>query len=133
MTYNAAERSDVKAATKLAKLRETQRVDVIRGLMSSTPGRQWMHERLLRAHVFASSFTGEALSSAYREGERNIGLQDLNDIMSCCPDLYILMMQESNERDLANDGRTSAERSNSPNGDGGVEGPGDSGVERDDD
>ncbi len=121
--YNAAHRPDVKAAAKLAKLADLQRQEVISSLMSTVPGRQWMLERLERTHVFSVSFNGDSLRSAFAEGERNVGLQDLNDIMRFCPDKYLLMMQERNQRDLSHAGSTAAERSSSPNGDGGVEGP----------
>lgn len=98
---NAGERKDVRALEKLAKQTERQRLEVTVMIMSTTPGREWMLNKLERSHIFASSMTGDPLQTAFNEGERNIGLQDLNDIMRCCPDQYILMMQERNARDAA--------------------------------
>lgn len=112
--YNAAERSDVKAASKAARIAEVQRQEVITGLMSTIAGRAWMHERLLRCHIFQSSHTSDALNTAFAEGERNIGLMDLNDIMATCPDQYVLMMREYNERSS-----TAAQQPGSQDGDGG--------------
>ena len=105
--YNAAERQHVKAASKQAKIDASQRLEIIKGIMSLGPGRKWMHDILESCHIFASSFTTNALSTAFAEGERNIGLRLVSDIMQACPDQYVLMMREKNARDNADDNRRS--------------------------
>ena len=112
MTFNAANRKDVRRLEKQARLDERARRETVQTLMSTTQGRQWVHERLTLCHVFATSFSTNAYESAFREGERNVGLQLLNDVMTC-PDEYIQMMREANVRDSI------AERSSSADGDGG--------------
>jgi hypothetical protein len=111
--YNASERKDIRAAEKAAKLAEIQRTDFIKASMATEGGRHWFYDLLVRCHIFASTFTGEALSSANAEGERNIGLMIYTDIMRACPDLFIRMMQEANERELIN-GRRTAKSSGDP-------------------
>lgn len=101
MAFNAAEPKQVRAAAKIAKIEERQRLAEIRQQMSTIAGRQYMLEKLERAHIFASSFNTNALTMAFAEGERNLGLMLLNDIMITCPDQYVKMMQERNERDHA--------------------------------
>jgi hypothetical protein len=64
-----------------------------------------MLDLLERTHCFGSSFGTNALAMAFAEGERNVGLQLLNDIMSVAPDQYVLMMREKNGREHA-DART---------------------------
>lgn len=96
--YNAAERSHVKAAVKATRVAERERAGIIRTLMDTTAGRAYMHAVLERCHVFASSFNTDSLNMAFAEGERNIGLQFLRDVMQACPDMYVLMMREANER-----------------------------------
>ena len=113
--YNAAERRHVREAAKSAKFADRQRADVVTSIMSVANGRAWVLEILEQCHAFASSFTGNALQTAFAEGERNVGLRLLNDIMACCPDRYVEMMRERQSRDLT------AERRRSQNGDGGVE------------
>src|SRR5438034_7377082 len=98
MAYNASERKDVRRAEKEAKLAERQRYEITSYIMSTAPSRAWMHDKLETCHVFRSSFATDALAMAFAEGERNIGLQLLNDIMQACPNNYILMMEEANER-----------------------------------
>lgn len=121
MNYNAAERADVKAAEKAAKLFDQQKRDMTNSIMSTTPGRAWMLDRLERCHVFSISYTNNANATAFAEGERNIGLQDLNDIMATCPDMYVLMLQERNARDASRRIATE-QRSSSEDSGGSVEG-----------
>lgn len=99
--YNASDRKLIRKAEKDAKLAELQRREVISGIMSVGPGRSWMLGRLESAHVFATSYNENALAMAFAEGERNQGLQLLSDIMWACPQQYIQMMVERNERDSA--------------------------------
>ena len=117
MTYNAGERKDVRAAEKAAKIAESQSAEIIRSLMSIPPGRAWVLTLLESAHVFATSFDRDPVAMAFNEGERNQGLILLTAIMSACPDQFLLMMKERNERHLA------GERSRSSNGLGGNQGP----------
>jgi hypothetical protein len=112
MSYNAAERKDVRRAEKDAKLAEQQRREVIVGLMSAIPGRRWVLETLESCHIFRTSYNRDPTTMAFMEGQRDIGLRLLNDIMASCPDDYILMMRESNER------RSTSERTRDPNANG---------------
>jgi len=108
--YNAAERSHVRLAEKEAKREENERKEIIKGLMSLAAGRAWVLARLESCHIFAPSFSRNALDMAFAEGERNVGLQILNDIMSACPDRYADMMEERNERDAARRASRAAKR-----------------------
>jgi hypothetical protein len=101
--YNAAERSHVKAAAKAARFAEKARLDVVHGIMDTKSGRAYMLSRLERCHIFESSFSSDLCTMAFREGERNVGLQDLADIMKSCPDMYVLMLRENDERNTGHD------------------------------
>lgn len=115
-SYNAAERSHVRKAEKEAERAEAERAEIITNLMSTTPGRAWVLHLLEAAHIFTTSFDRDAIAMAFAEGERNHGLILLNDIHQHCPDQYILMLRESNER------HTASERTRRPNGNGGDQG-----------
>ncbi len=113
--YNASDTKSIRKAEKHAKQAEADRRTVVCSIMSNPLGRSWVHDRLLRCHCFTSSFSTNALTTAFNEGERNIGLQDLADIMQFAPDQYIQMMREFNDRNQAdgrrsNDSRTSLDR-----------------------
>lgn len=109
--YNAGDRKDVRRAEKAARLGTRQRQSAVVGIMSVSGGRHWMHDILVSCHVFATTFTVDPYATAFNEGQRNIGLQLLDDIMQACPDSYILMMREANERNAATE-RRSREESN---------------------
>ena len=107
--YNASDTRAIRAAAKRAKALDAERSLVVLNLMSSPGGRSYMYDRLVRTHIFSSSFSDSGRREAFNEGERNVGLQDLNDVMRFAPDQYIQMMREANDREQA-DGR----RSDSP-------------------
>lgn len=121
MVYNAGNRKDVRRLEKQARQDEIARQAVITDLMSTVAGRTWVHDRLTAAHIFAPSFSLEALEMAFREGERNAGLQILTDVMQACPQSYVLMMEEANVRHLTASTRNSG--SDSENTDGDASGP----------
>lgn len=56
-----------------------------------------MRSLLDSCHCFSTSFTGEPLSMAFKEGERNIGLMLTAQIMKAAPDEFILMLKEHNK------------------------------------
>lgn len=101
--YDAGDIRQVRRATKAARQAESDRRTVVFNLMSSPSGRAYAHDRLVRCHVFSSSFSTSNLAMAFAEGERNVGLQDLTDIMQFCPDQYVQMMREANDRNNASD------------------------------
>lgn|SRR5262245_9451517 len=115
MPYDAGNRRDIRAAEKMARVTEQQRREIINGIMSVAPGRQWVCDLLEVCHVFATSYADSSLRMAFLEGQREIGLRLLMDIMGACPDRYIEMMRERNERQSSIDARS--ERRD-PNGDG---------------
>ena len=99
---------------KQAKTTASLHEATVRDIMSTPSGRHWLWDHLSACHVFHSSFTGDALTTAYAEGERNMGLRLLSQIMQACPDNYILAQREANEREHTDDRRSSATGSNGP-------------------
>ena len=87
-----------KREAKAARARQAQDDTVVQSLMSSEAGRGWVRNLLDACGIFRSTFTGEALQSAFNEGQRNVGLRILADVMRACPDAYIQMMREQNGR-----------------------------------
>ena len=124
--FNAGERKDIRRREKEAKLADLNRGEVLRNLMSTVPGREWVWNRLASANVFVVSAPIDALQMAFREGERNQGILLLNDVMQWCPDEFILAMREANERRSNDNARSSAgERGSGEDGDWRDQGPAD--------
>jgi hypothetical protein len=113
VTPSAADRKSIRRLEKLAEAQAAADAAVVRNLMSTVEGRAWVWRFLGQCHIFSSSFTGEALSSAFREGERNVGQRLLNQVTDTCPDEYIQAMREANVH------RALDERRSSPEPDGG--------------
>jgi hypothetical protein len=113
--YDASDRKHVRLAERAARIDDRQKQEFVREIMATAVGRAWVLDLLVRAHVFASSHTGNALQTAFNEGERNIGLLLLISIMTACPDQYVVMMRESDARSSTADARRERNR---PNADG---------------
>ena len=112
MSYDASNRRDVRGAEKQAKLVEQQRREIVTGIMLVAPGRSWMCDILESCHIFATSYNDVSLRMAFMEGQREVGIRLLTDIMAACPDQYILMMRERNERNSSHDARRSRQDAN---------------------
>jgi hypothetical protein len=63
-------------------------------LMKSKRGRRVMWRLLSNAGVYRQSFTGDALSTAFNEGQRKTGLRLLTLLLAHCGDAYGSMVQE---------------------------------------
>ena len=101
-----SDRKSVRWREKQAKLAELVRREVICGIMSVPNGRQWVYDLLAGCHIWAQSFSRDPLITAFNEGERNVGIKLLNDIMQFCPEDYIQALREANGRQSADDARS---------------------------
>ena len=95
---------------RLAKEKET---GDLRWVMSTKQGRRFMWRLLSRAGVFQSSFSTNNAVMAFNEGNRNAGLQQLNDVMEACPDRYTEMLAEQKDAKDGNRNRSADRRNNS--------------------
>lgn len=95
--YNAGDAKAVREKAKQAKSADSDKKNVLVDLLASREGRLWMRDLLESCHIFQSSFGADALKTAFNEGERNVGLKLLSDIMQSCPDKYVEMMKEKKD------------------------------------
>lgn len=66
-----------------------------RELMTSAAGRRIMWALLVKAGVYKSSYSPDAMAMAFKEGERNQGLYIVAKIGEHAPAMYELMKQEA--------------------------------------
>lgn len=89
---------DTEAAQQQSESRSKQERDVAisdtKWLMKDKRGRRLMWRWLGRCRVFQLSYTGNS-QTFFNEGQRNVGLRFLDEIMTHCPEDYVLMMQEN--------------------------------------
>lgn len=107
---NASQTKEIRRYEKAAKLREQNRINFVVAAMSTEAGRTYFRDLLGACHIFADPFSGDALREAYSKGERNIGLYIYNDIVTHCPDYFVLMMKEANIEEQVNDRRNDDDR-----------------------
>ncbi len=104
--YDAGNQRHVERRRKSGKLRERELAEAFKWLMGDARGRMLMWERLGDAGVFRCSMAPSPEQTAFREGRRDMGLRDLDQIMRLCPEQYTRMTAEARAR-----------FSNAPNGD----------------
>lgn len=93
-SYNASDAEQVAKKRRASGKKRKSDEDIVKTIMSTQPGRAWILSILESCHIFAMSYTGEALSSAFNEGERNVGLKLLATVTRAAPDEYALMLKE---------------------------------------
>ncbi|MBX9946074.1 MAG: hypothetical protein K2Y40_18510 [Reyranella sp.] len=91
--YDAGDRLSVSDRQKRHRL-AAERADAdLVWLMNQREGRRFVWRLLQLCHLYESSFTGTS-ATFFREGERNVGLQVLADIVRLCSDLHARMAGE---------------------------------------
>ena len=80
------------------------RTEDLRVVLSSRPGRRFFWRVLVDSGVFASTFTGDALSGAFKEGRRAQGLDLMLEAQKVAPMKYLLTVEEA-----ASDAREAAQ------------------------
>jgi hypothetical protein len=95
--YDAGDRKAVTEKEKAYKRLEASKRMVIRQIMGTSEGRAWMNGILVLCNVFDSSFSTSALTMAYLEGKREIGLRLIADVVNAAPSRYTEMRKEAND------------------------------------
>jgi hypothetical protein len=97
MSDDVGDRDKVRDKRRDAKLHEHEEGEALTAFMSSHIGRRWMYRTLEQCHMFTTSYSSSPIRMSFLEGERNIGLRLVADIMAFCPRRYAEMMQEASE------------------------------------
>lgn len=93
--YDASSPADVEKRKVEALRREKESREVVVNLLQTRAGRAWMFSILEVGHIYQTSFGPDALTTAFREGERNLALKLLAQITAASPDGLIAMMTEN--------------------------------------
>ena len=95
--FDSSEPKDVQKRIKSVKQKEVINKEALRGIMSTRPGRSWMHSLLVRCHPYTTPFNSDALLMSHNCGEANIGLQLVAELHDVSPELYLEMMKENQD------------------------------------
>jgi hypothetical protein len=96
------EKREIEARKRV--IRENENADV-KWLMSSKKGRRVMWRLLELAGPFRMSFDPNAMKMAFNEGNRNLGNQLFNEVMTLCPEMYPVMVREQQDFKEQQDGK----------------------------
>ena len=90
---------DLRAAREqLRKIQMAVESQDFNAIATLPEGRRLLRRLMGECGVFQTSFTGEGLTAAHKEGKRVIGLWVLEQFNNC-PDLYIqLLTEQTNDR-----------------------------------
>jgi hypothetical protein len=103
--FDSTNRRAIREREKKRKQLDTANEHIFIALMGEYNGREWMHTRFLRNHIFSTPFTTDPIQTAFNCGIQNDALQEFLLVVRLCPDEYLQMMREANERDLAESNR----------------------------
>lgn len=98
--YDAGDPKDVRERISKAKRIAAANQSVVRQIMGSSEGRDWIYQHLSLCHVYSTSFSTNALSMAFAEGERSVGLRLMADLVQAAPERYLEMLAEKGEKNV---------------------------------
>lgn len=98
-TGNASDPKQVKAAAKTERRTRLHDLNDLRTMLGTRSARRWYWKMLSSCGVFELSYSrgGDTHDTAFHEGERNVGLRILKDLMDADSKLYGLMADENKE------------------------------------
>ena len=97
--FNASDPEQVANRKRTQGRKKKSEEGTVKTILSTKDGRAWMLSILEFCHIFAPSYTGEAFSTAFQEGQRNVGLRLLADVTRIAPEEYALMLREKEKHD----------------------------------
>lgn len=77
--------------------RELEREDLQR-VMWTEWGRRFVYRHLSRAGVYRLSYNGNVNDTVFNEGQRNMGLMLISELLEVCPNEYRKMLTENSGR-----------------------------------
>lgn len=96
MQKNASDEQQIANSKQKEKLSREKELNDLRFLLSTDQGRRFVWRYLEICGVYKSSFTGSS-ETFFLEGQRNIGLKLIADIMDADPEAYIKMQKQNRE------------------------------------
>lgn len=83
----------------MAKRERVEELQAVGRLMADPAGRRWIRHLLTMCHIWHTSMERNAMSMAFLEGERSIGLFVNGELIEANQDMYLQMLKENaNER-----------------------------------
>ena len=94
-SYNAENETQVKGRKRKAELQRERELNDLRFVMGHEQGRRLVWRILTNTGMNRTSFETNALSMAMKEGQRNVGLMLMAEIMEADTKSYLTMQLEA--------------------------------------
>jgi len=94
LVKNAADEEQVTRGRKKEKYNRSEELADLRIVMQNPSGRRFLWRLLFTCHLYTTSFAYDPNRTAFNEGERNIGLQLVADMIEADPRAYAQMIQD---------------------------------------
>lgn len=92
---DAGHQHSVETAKKRSRRLAAERDATLAGILEVPQGRRLLWWLLEQSHIFVPSMAATAELTAFREGERNVGLILLDRVMAVAPDAFAAMQAEA--------------------------------------
>lgn len=93
--FDASDPEQVRAKRRTAGTRKAKERAFLKKALNDPEGRNWFWGILERTHMTETSFIqGDPHASAFREGERNIGLQIWSELQAVDAAAFVRMLTE---------------------------------------
>ena len=96
---NAADEAQVQGRKRKAQVQQERRTAALKEVLASRAGRDVIWNLISEAGVYRTSFNTNALAMAHAEGQRNVGLRLLANVMEASLSSYLLMQDEANKEE----------------------------------
>ena len=83
------------AQSEMAKAKEHENLNDLYNVMATVEGRRFIYRLLSDCGNYRTSFNTNALSMAFNEGQRNVGLMLQSKAVASCPSFYAQMLKEN--------------------------------------
>jgi hypothetical protein len=87
--HRANDPEAVRKAQEKAQEDRTLELEDITAILSTAPGLRFFQRLFLDGHVMTTTFSGNAPTTYFREGERNLALRYLNDVYEAAPEMVV--------------------------------------------
>ena len=124
---SSTSRKDIREAEKALDIRRRAHIEFLVQSLATRSGRVWFWDFLSECQVFVSAPAFNPHIDYFNHGQRNVGMRILADILAHCPDQYLLMIREANDR--LSDSANPTQRPGGPSPVGGPPGSADPGSD----
>lgn len=94
-SYDAGDEQQVNKRKRTAGRIRKEKESFLASVLAQKGGRAWLWEILEFTGTMRTSFSQDPHETSFKEGQRNVGLKIMADIMKAAPEQYAVMTEEA--------------------------------------